>query len=247
MQPKPSILAVDDDATARTFLSQALPSALPVELHLASSCHEFGEMMGTVEPSLCLIDVELPDGDGFALAEMLRRKSAAPIVFLTAHADEARRLRGLELGAVEYLAKPIHPRELTLRIRNLLAKIAHPLGNQTVIPPPQPPSVRIRRFGRWRLDLMRRCLIDTEGRDHSLTASEFEVLALLTAKPHVVVTRQDIARHLGPQSAARHNARIVDILVWRLRKKLRDPSQKGDAIATVPSRGYMLVEDVASE
>ncbi len=240
MEHRPDILAVDDDCTARTFLAQTL-SSLPVSLHLASSCGEFSQMMAWLDPSLYLIDVELPDGDGFALAELLCRRPGRPIVFLGVHAHDSHRLRALQLGAVDYLQKPIHPRELTLRIRNLLAELGGCWGHRALDPPP--PTAR--RLGAVCLDLRRRRLVDANGGDLGLTAAEFDVLAALTAKPHVAVTRQEIAQQLGPQSAARHNPRIVDILIWRLRRKLASWTGPRQLIATVPSRGYMFVEDVA--
>lgn len=240
VQPKPCVLAVDDDPTARAFLSGTL-GGLPVSLQLASSCREFAELAGSVEPSLCLIDVELPDGDGFHLADTLLKNSGTPFVFLTVHARDGHRLRGLELGAVDYLAKPIHPRELALRVQNLLARLAHNRERRTA-------AVVARRFAGLRLDLSRRRLLGGDGRDLGLTASEFEALALLTARPRLVVTRQEIAERLGPQSAARHNARIVDILVWRLRRKLsREGAGLDEAIVTAPSRGYVFAEDVTAE
>ena len=240
MEHRPDILAVDDDRTARTFLAQTF-AFLPVTLHLASCCREFGEMMSRVDPRLYMIDVELPDGDGFSLAELLRRRSNGPIVFFSVHAQESYRLRALELGAVEYLQKPIHPHELALRVRNLLAELGG--GRERGLPHPSPAPRR--RFGTVSLDLRRRRLLDDGGDDLGLTASEFEALALLTERPHAVVTRQEIARQFGPQSAAHHNVRIVDILIWRLRRKLAGRAGPREMIATVPSRGYMFVENVA--
>jgi two-component system, OmpR family, response regulator len=238
VQHEPCILAVDDDATTRAFLAGTL-APLPVRLHLAASCREFGELLERVAPSLCLLDVDLPDGDGFALAELLRRRPGTPAVFLTVHGDDARKLRALELGAVEYLAKPVHPRELLLRVANLLATLGRRGGEAGPAPRPAPGP------GGLRLDPPRRRLLDAGGEDLGLTAAEFDVLALLASRPRTVVSRQEIAQRLGPRSAARHNARIVDILIWRLRKKLRHRFQRDRFVVTVPSRGYMLAEEIA--
>jgi DNA-binding response OmpR family regulator len=175
------------------------------------------------------------------MAEAICRQPPAPIVFLTVHGDEPHRLKALELGAIEYLSKPIHPRELALRIKNLTAQLssAKAAGAEPRIG--AAPATAIRRIGDLLLDLPRRRLGDGRGNEIALTASEFETLALLTAAPHRVVTRQEIAAKLGPQSAARHNARIVDILIWRLRKKLGRGSMIDRLIVTAPSQGYIFV------
>jgi DNA-binding response OmpR family regulator len=160
---------------------------------LASSCREFGELLERAAPSLCLLDVDLPDGNGFVLADTLRRRPGTPAVFLTVHAHDAHKLRALELGALEYLAKPIHPRELVLRVANLLAALAHRgdrTGRAADAAPPPPP---VRDPGKLRLDAPRRRLLDAEGRDVGPTASVFDVLALLASRPQIVVGRQEPA------------------------------------------------------
>jgi DNA-binding response OmpR family regulator len=239
VERRTDILAVDDDRTVRTFLTQAL-APLPATIHLASTCREFREMAERLDPSLYLIDVELPDGDGFELADGVRAEAEGPVIFFSAYPQEDYRLRALELGAVDYLAKPIHPRELTLRVRNLLGELARHRGERGR------PAAALRRFGTFTLDVRQRRLLGAGGEDLGLTGSEYEVLACLTAQPYRVVTREEITEQLGPQSAARHNPRIVDILIWRLRRKLQDNGGSGQLIVTVPSRGYTFAEDVSS-
>ena len=180
------------------------------------------------------------------MATVARRRSPSPIVFLTVHGDMHHKLQALELGAIEYLQKPIHQREFALRIRNIAAGLTR-ASNTEVLARSAPRPWTPRRIGDLSLDPLRRRLSDACGNEIALTAAEFETLALLTAAPQVVVTRQEIAARLGPQSAARYNARIVDILIWRLRKKLCGGSTTDRFIKTLPSQGYMFVADVATE
>jgi DNA-binding response OmpR family regulator len=246
MFAKPTIVGVDDDPTARAFIYETL-STSAFNVIVTASCQEFYKVAGSVAANLYLVDVELPDGDGFGLTAKLRRRCLTPIIFLTVRGDDPDRLRGLELGAVEYLTKPINPREFLLRINNILTSLIPAGGLPSAVPanaglPPE--SGTARRFGGLTFDLVRRCLVNRDGDVAQLTASEFDVLALLSGKPEAVISREEIARHLGPQSAARHNIRIVDVLVWRLRKKLSQQSPGSRFIATVPSRGYVFVEPV---
>jgi two-component system, OmpR family, response regulator len=244
---RPRILAVDDDPTARLFIALTL-SPLAVDVYVTATCREFRAMSDSMAADLYLIDIELPDGDGFLMAEALRARCATPMIFLSVHGDDGHRLRALELGAMEYLSKPIHPREFSLRIQNILTSLrGHGAGAAIAATASQPTPPLIRRFRGLTLDVSRRRLTDDGGRDMGLTAAEFEVLALLTGEPQRVVTRAQFAQRLGPQSAARYNTRIVDILVWRLRKKLQRVSGLGQFIATVPSRGYMFVEPLSPE
>jgi DNA-binding response OmpR family regulator len=245
VEQNPVILAVDDDPTARILISSAL-SALSDQVYVTESCREFRDLTTALASDLFIIDVELPDGDGFDLAQSVRRETESPIIFFTVHGDQDNRFRGLELGAIDYLSKPVHPRELSLRVRNLLSIVRPPQSHGASIAGPcrAEAAGTIRNLGGLAFDLARRTVAREDGETLRLTASEFEVMALLTEQPQRVVSREEIADRLGPRSAARHNARIVDVLIWRLRKKLEAFCGGGQIIATVPLRGYVLTEVV---
>lgn len=246
MSKRPVILAVDHDPSVRTFLYQTL-SVLDIEVHVSAIWHAFIAKSHEVPASLYLIDLDLASANEPALAYRLRQLRPAPIVFLSMCADPGNRLRAFEIGAVDCLSMPIHPREFSLRVQNLLTSLAHcELRAGAGDLDPVGPVATFHRFGSWTLDLLRRCLVDAEGAPHVLTAAEFEVLALLTAAPHRTVTRDEMVQRLGSQSAARHNARIVDVLIWRLRKKLGDNSMLPRFIATVPSRGYVFIHAIST-
>ena len=232
---RPVVLAVDDDPTTRVYLREAL-SALPVELRIAETAAGFRALRAGRRPDLSILDVDLPDGGGLALAEEIGA-AAEPMVFFSVHDDGRHRMKALETGAVDYLVKPIGPREFSLRIANLLA---HTRAASRVECP------AIRHFADLAFDPGTRRLMPAGGPALRLTASEAVVLAALTEAPHALVTREALAARLAGGGAARA-PRIVDVLVYRLRRKLREAGADPNLILTVPSRGYTLSATVTAE
>jgi two-component system, OmpR family, response regulator len=171
-----------------------------------------------------ILDVMLPEMDGFELCRTIRKESALPIIMLTARGDVMDRVVGLELGADDYLPKPFEPRELLARIQTILRRTAPAAGN----------GVRQLRFdGGLAIDLDRR----TVQRDNAaieLTSTEFELLVMLAQAPGKVFNRDDILEKLRGQSAEDIHTRAVDILVSRLRRKL----EPLDCIKTLRNAGY---------
>jgi OmpR family response regulator RpaB len=174
-----------------------------------------------------ILDVMLPEMDGFELCRTIRKDSAVPIVMLTARGDVMDRVVGLELGADDYLPKPFEPRELLARIQTILRRVAN-------VPAAAGPA-RQMRFEGLAIDLDRRS-VQRHGRTVDLTSTEFELLALLAAAPHKVFSRDDILARLRGHSAEDIHSRAVDILVSRLRRKL----EPLDCIHTLRNAGYTL-------
>jgi two-component system OmpR family response regulator len=172
-----------------------------------------------------ILDVMLPEMDGFELCRTIRRESDIPIVMLTARGEVMDRVVGLELGADDYLPKPFEPRELLARLQTVLRRV-RPADA------PQHPARRL-VFDGLEIDFDRR-----EVRRHAelleLTGTEFELLALLAREPSKVFTRDQILERLRGQSAEDLYTRAVDILVSRLRKKL----EPLDCIKTLRNVGY---------
>jgi len=171
---------------------------------------------------VAILDVMLPEMDGFELCRTIRKESAIPIVMLTARGDVMDRVVGLELGADDYLPKPFEPRELLARIQTILRR-AVPAANHP----------RQLRFEGLEIDLDRRN-VQRQGELVELTSTEFELLALLAATPHKVFSRDDILEKLRGRSAEDIHSRAVDILVSRLRRKL----EPLDCIHTLRNAGY---------
>jgi OmpR family response regulator RpaB len=180
-----------------------------------------------------ILDVMLPEMDGFALCRTLRAESDVPIVMLTARGEVMDRVVGLELGADDYLPKPFEPRELVARVqtvlrRRVVGRGALPVGGAGHT------DLALLRFEGLTLDPARRAAL-RQGAEVELTGTEFELLHLLAREPGKVFSRDDILNQLRGHEAELYT-RAVDIVVSRLRKKL----EPLEAIKTLRHAGYSL-------
>jgi len=215
----PRLLLIDDDEHL----------AAPLATYLAR--HGF-ELDAATRPSAglarlregrydaAILDVMLPEMDGFALCREIRRASDIPIVMLTARGEVMDRVVGLELGADDYLPKPFEPRELLARLATVLRRARAPAPAQRLV------------FDGLTLDLERR-EVQRHGTPVVLTGTEFELLVLLAREPNKVFGRDEILNRLRGQEAELYT-RAVDILVSRLRRKL----EPLDCIKTLRNAGY---------
>ena len=174
-----------------------------------------------------ILDVMLPEMDGFELCRTIRRTSDIPIVMLTARGDVMDRVVGLELGADDYLPKPFEPRELVARLQTLLRRRTAAVQSAA-----QAPSELV--FEGLVIDPVRRAVMRADE-PVELTGTEFELLLLLAREPGKVHSRDDILNHLRGHEAELLT-RAVDIVVSRLRKKL----EPLDCIKTLRNAGYAL-------
>lgn len=172
-----------------------------------------------------ILDVMLPEMDGFALCRAIRKDSDIPIVMLTARGDVMDRVVGLELGADDYLPKPFEPRELAARLQTILRRPRRVAGPAATAQP------RL-RFDGLTIDLERR-QVQRLGEVVELTGTEFELLVLLAREPQKVFSRDEILNRLRGHDAELYS-RAVDILVSRLRKKL----EPLECIKTYRNAGY---------
>jgi two-component system OmpR family response regulator len=175
-----------------------------------------------------ILDVMLPEMDGFELCRTIRRDSDIPIVMLTARGDVMDRVVGLELGADDYLPKPFEPRELVARVQTVLRR--------RVAPPSRPAQAL--RFDGLTLDPATRTVQRRTADGMApveLTSTEFDLLHLLACDPGKVFSRDDILNHLRGRDVDLYT-RAVDIVVSRLRRKL----EPLDAIKTLRNAGYSL-------
>ena len=183
-----------------------------------------------------ILDVMLPEMDGFELCRTIRRESDVPIVMLTARGDVMDRVVGLELGADDYLPKPFEPRELVARVQTVLRRQPKVADGMSLSPPlgAVAGAQAALHFEGLTLDPVRRC-VTCLGRAVELTATEFELLMLLAREPGRVFSRDDILNQLRGHEADLYT-RAVDIVVSRLRKKL----EPLDCIKTLRNAGYSL-------
>ena len=233
MTPR-KILIVDDDQKIRSLLKTYLEKN-QYEVLLA---HDGASFMAEFERhrdeiSLCILDVMLPDTEGFTLCQSVRRRSKVPVIMLTASADETDRIVGLELGADDYLGKPFNPRELLARIKAITRRT----GQEKAKEP------RYYAFNGFTLDLLERSLIDPDGTASALSGMDFQLLKLLVEHPGEVLDRSRLAevtrgRDLGPLD------RSLDVQVSRLRQRLQDDGKQPALIKTVRGSGYVFATTV---
>jgi two-component system, OmpR family, phosphate regulon response regulator OmpR len=220
----PHLLVVDDDRRIRDLLSRFLFGE-GYRVTTADNAADARAKLESLSFDLLVLDVMMPGETGFQLAKSLRESSAVPILMLTAKAETESRITGLELGADDYVPKPFEPRELSLRIANILKRTI-----------PAPPSViESVRFGGFVFHLARGELKRGDEVVH-LTDRERDMLRVLGAVPGETVPRLDLA---GDGGGA--NERAVDVQVNRLRRKIEADPANPLFVQTVRGIGYRLV------
>jgi|SRR5579883_633107 len=220
----PHLLVVDDDRRIRALLSRFL-SAEGYRVSTAETAKEARAKLEGLKFDLLVLDVMMPGESGFDLARALRAHSSVPILMLTARDEKESRIMGLEIGADDYLAKPFEPRELSLRIANILKRTK----------PPAPAPAESVRFGPFVFHVASGELRRGDAAIR-LTDRERDMLRILTASVGETVPRQALAAKGDAVSE-----RTVDVQVNRLRRKLeRDPANPL-IVQTVRGVGYRLV------
>jgi len=220
----PHLLVVDDDRRIRDLLSRFL-NGEGYRVTTADNAADARAKLGSLAFDLLVLDVMMPGETGFQLAKSLRETSAVPILMLTAKAEADSRIAGLEIGADDYVPKPFEPRELSLRIANILKRTI----------PPAPPVIESVRFGDFVFHLARGELKRGEEMVH-LTDRERDMLRVLAAIPGETVPRMALAGNGGGV-----NERAVDVQVNRLRRKIEVDPANPLFVQTVRGIGYRLV------
>ena len=223
---EPHLLVVDDDARLRELLRRYL-TVLGFRVTTAGYAAVARARLTSIAFDLLVLDVMMPGESGLDLTRSLRRDGRLPILLLTAMAEPEDRINGLEHGADDYLAKPFEPRELVLRIRNILQRV----------PQPAPPAAEV-RFGACRFDLARGELYRGGDAVH-LTAAETALLAALARRPGEAVSREA----LSEEAQFSGNVRTVDVQVTRLRRKIERDPKFPRYLQTVRGTGYVLKPD----
>ncbi len=225
------ILLIDDDAHLGPPLAAYLQRFdFALEVALAPSAGFARLAAGGIDA--VILDVMLPEMDGFAVCRQIRQTSAIPVLMLTARGELSDRVVGLELGADDYLPKPFEPRELAARLQTILRRARPAAPAPAQAPAPAPATLLL--FDGLQIDLARRA-VQCLGRPVELTGTEFELLLLLARAPQRVFDRDEILNHLRGRDADLYT-RAVDLLVSRLRRKLAPL----EAVKTLRNAGYAL-------
>lgn len=190
---------------------------------------------------LGIVDVGLPDINGFDLFREIRAYSSLPVIFLTARTAEIDRVVGLELGADDYVPKPFSPRELCARVRSVLRRVARNAGPSEPPAAPRAAPAGRRPAGRFEMDDERKS-IRYRGQALDLSRYEYRLLKLFLERPGRVFSREDLLAKVWDDPAASFD-RTVDAHVKQLRAKLRAVDPLADPIQTHRGLGYSLREE----
>jgi len=228
--PKARIVVVEDEPAIRRGVADALRlTGYEVAEAGDGSAGLKEAQSGGVD--LVLLDLMLPKIDGFqVLAELRRVCPTRPVIILTAKGGEEDRVRGLKMGADDYVVKPFSARELVARVEAVLRRTLRPTDDVSVV-----------LLGRARIDIARREVKWSEVERGDLSETEAAVLKYLVANRERAVSRDELLGRVWGIGTAGLETRAVDMHVARLRAKLKDPSGKDtpEAIVTVRSHGYM--------
>ncbi|HEV3176995.1 MAG TPA: response regulator transcription factor [Stellaceae bacterium] len=222
----PHLLVVDDDERLRGLLRRYLADN-GFRITLAADAAEARLKLKSLEYDLAIVDVMMPGENGFELTASLKAERRVPVLLLTAMAEAENRIHGLEQGADDYLVKPFEPRELVLRIRNILARAAVDGA-----------AAGEARFGGFRFNLKRAELWRGEEPVH-LTAAEAALLAALAGRSGTPVSRERLAE----EAQFSGNVRTVDVQMTRLRRKIERDPKFPRYLQTVRGIGYVLKPD----
>ncbi|MGB1275043.1 MAG: response regulator transcription factor [Nannocystaceae bacterium] len=228
-----TILVVDDDPHLREVVRYALARE-GFEVREASDGQQALDMCTANMPDLLVVDVSMPELDGFSLCRRLRATSHVPLLFLSSRSDELDRVLGIELGGDDYVTKPFSTRELVARVKGLLRRASAPKPVST----PDPGIPQPLQAGPIRLDPS--ChRVWVGGCEVVLTATEFRLLNILMGQPGRVYSRETLGSQAYPDG--RHvSGRTVDSHIRRIRSKFRDLEAGFDPVQTVHGVGYRL-------
>ncbi|MDH4612148.1 response regulator [Pseudomonas sp. BN102] len=239
MAMAPSVLIVDDDPLIRELLQTYLTQE-GYQVLCASTAEQAEACLAESPVDLVMLDIRLPGKDGLTLTRELRVRSEVGIILITGRNDEVDRIVGLECGADDYVVKPLNPRELVSRAKNLVRRVRHARQPATAAT-----TVQLKRFADWMLDSDRRRLIDQDGSETLLTHGEFQLLSVFLRNAGHTLSRDQLMDQIRNREWL-PNDRSIDVLVGRLRRKLRDDPAEPQLIITIHGAGYLFTANACA-
>jgi two-component system, OmpR family, response regulator len=245
------IVAVDDDESVRSLIEDYLTEQ-GFAVTAVQNGVEMHAVMSAKKVNLVLLDVKLPDEDGFSLAREIRSKSTVPIIMLTGQNHEVDRVLGLELGADDYLTKPFSPRELLARIKAVLRRYEAGAAKSAAESeardrragdiPSRRDEFRTYKFSGWELSTGTRRLLSPAGAKVELTNGEFAMLVTFLKSPMRVLSRDQLL-----ESSRLHDDiydRSIDVQILRLRRKIETDPNEPKLVKTERGAGYIFNSEV---
>lgn len=224
------ILLVEDDGQIAAYLGELL-RAEGFDTQIAGSKKEAGECLLAQDFDLVLLDVSLPDGNGFSICAEIKREYEIPVIFLTASGDEYSVVAGLDMGADDYIAKPFRPRELISRIRSVLRRCKK--------------EQRILSCGDLKVNVSSATVTKGE-KELFLSALEYRLLLLLLQNKGQILTRNQLLEEIWDASGEYVNDNTLSVYMKRLREKIEENPQSPRLLHTIRGIGYRM-EDRAEQ
>ena len=218
------ILLVEDDGQIAAYLGELL-RAEGFDTQIACSKKEAGECLLAQAFDLVLLDVSLPDGNGFSICAEIKREYEIPVIFLTASGDEYSVVAGLDMGADDYIAKPFRPRELISRIRSVLRRCKK--------------EQRILSCGDLKVNVSSATVTKGE-KELFLSALEYRLLLLLLQNKGQILTRNQLLEEIWDASGEYVNDNTLSVYMKRLREKIEENPQSPRLLHTIRGIGYRM-------
>lgn len=220
------ILLVEDDGQIAAYLGELL-RAEGFDTQISGSKKEAGECLLAQAFDLVLLDVSLPDGNGFSICAEIKKEYEIPVIFLTASGDEYSVVAGLDMGADDYIAKPFRPRELISRIRSVLRRCKK--------------EQRILSCGDLRVNVSSATVTKGE-KELFLSALEYRLLLLLLQNKGQILTRNQLLEEIWDASGEYVNDNTLSVYMKRLREKIEENPQSPRLLHTIRGIGYRMEE-----
>ena len=236
METDAHLLIVDDDERIRLLLQKFLAKNGFLVSGARASAHARRVLSG-LEFDLIVLDIMMPGEDGVSFTQSLRETLSTPILLLTAKGETDDRIKGLEAGADDYLAKPFEPKELLLRINAILRRVPSPATADTL--------PKVLYLGTCRYDIDRAEMWRGESLVR-LTATEVQLMRIFAKSPGEPISRGRLVDDLGRESGkdgGKAQERAVDVQITRLRRKIEEDPKQPRYLQTVRGAGYMLAPD----
>lgn len=215
-------MVIDDDTRLRNLLGRFLDEN-GFYVSLAKDAAEAKKLMQNLMFDLLIVDVMLPNESGVSFTEFVRESSRVPIIMLTARGEPDDRIKGLEAGADDYMPKPFEPKELLLRVNNILKRISTTSSPNNIC-----------NFGDFSFNLADQRLKKGESFIH-ITESEAKILSILCKEKDNAVSREKLSTMCGGI-----DDRSIDVQITRLRKKIESNPKQPHYLQTVRNHGYVL-------
>ena len=230
MKNKAKILFVDDDERICRLVKRYVEKN-NFDMIYAHSGKEARALLHDNSVTLILLDVMLPDTDGFTLAREIRTTSTTPIIFLTAKAEIDDKVSGLEIGADDYITKPFEEKELIARIQTVLRRTQTSVATAN--------NKKLARFSGWSLDFLKQTLSSPEGEKIEITSTEYTLLSKLVSLSNNTISREEILNILSGREWSPLD-RSADMAISKLRKKIEKDPHRPEIIKTIRNKGYQL-------